>query len=154
MLAATAVAQAAPKAAIFPFELIDVSIEGALPARADEAQRLVLVTEELRQLASRNCAMRCSTLAGSHPRSRGPHRFTSAMDARSILRAGSAQRSPQRDRAEVSNSILNIHIYVRDVGSGKLTKVHQADIRGNTDESWLRGISLAGCEPPAAGREY
>jgi hypothetical protein len=29
---------------------------------------------------------------------------------------------------------------VREVTSGRLTRVLQADIRGNTDESWLRGI--------------
>ena len=41
---------------------------------------------------------------------------------------------------KVSSLILNINIQVREVAGGKLTRALQADIRGNTDESWLRGI--------------
>jgi len=123
LLAATAVAQAAPKVAIFPFELIDVSIEGAIAGpRADEAHRLVLVTEELRQLASRNCAYEGSTLADSHPRLRGPHRFkcNGCIDIAPAWRRGRHDGTVRN----VPSSILTFHIYVRDVGSGKLIKVH------------------------------
>ena len=42
---------------------------------------------------------------------------------------------------KVSNLILNINVYMGDVGSKKLTFVHSVDIRGNTDESWARGIN-------------
>jgi uncharacterized protein DUF2380 len=41
---------------------------------------------------------------------------------------------------KVSNLILGFNIEVREVTSGRLTRVLQADIRGNTDDSWLRGI--------------
>jgi hypothetical protein len=40
----------------------------------------------------------------------------------------------------VSNLILNLNIYVRDAASGKLARAMSVDIRGNTDESWLRGV--------------
>jgi hypothetical protein len=42
---------------------------------------------------------------------------------------------------KVSNLILNLNIYVGDVPAHKLTFVHSVDIRGNTDESWMRGIN-------------
>ena len=42
---------------------------------------------------------------------------------------------------KVSNLILNLNVYVGDVPAHKLTFVHSVDIRGNTDESWTRGIS-------------
>ena len=42
---------------------------------------------------------------------------------------------------KVSNLILNINLYVRDVATEKRTRTMSVDIRGNTDESWLRGIS-------------
>ena len=42
---------------------------------------------------------------------------------------------------KVSNLILNINVYVGDVPGHKLTFVHSVDIRGNTDESWARGMS-------------
>ena len=42
---------------------------------------------------------------------------------------------------KVSNLILNLNVYVGDVPSRKLTFVHSVDMRGNTDESWARGLS-------------
>ena len=42
---------------------------------------------------------------------------------------------------KVSNLILNINVYMGDVAAKKLTFVHSVDIRGNTDESWTRGMS-------------
>jgi hypothetical protein len=41
---------------------------------------------------------------------------------------------------KVSNLILNINLYVRDVATTKMLKVGSVDIRGNTDESWFRGL--------------
>ncbi len=41
---------------------------------------------------------------------------------------------------KVSNLILNINIYVRDARSDELRQVMSADIRGNTDRSWERGV--------------
>jgi hypothetical protein len=42
--------------------------------------------------------------------------------------------------SKVSNLILGFTIHVRDDSTGRLTRVLQAGFRGNTDESWLRGI--------------
>ncbi|HZZ25019.1 MAG TPA: DUF3280 domain-containing protein [Roseiarcus sp.] len=42
---------------------------------------------------------------------------------------------------KVSDLILNINVYMADVGTGKLAFVHSVDIRGDTDESWTRGIT-------------
>ena len=39
---------------------------------------------------------------------------------------------------KVSNLILNVNIYARDAASGRLVAAASADMRGNTDESWLR----------------
>jgi hypothetical protein len=41
---------------------------------------------------------------------------------------------------KVSNLILNINIEVRDAASGKPVLVKSVDLRGNTDQSWQRGI--------------
>jgi hypothetical protein len=40
------------------------------------------------------------------------------------------------DVQKVSNLILNINVYIKDVKTGKLYFVKSVDIRGNTDESW------------------
>jgi hypothetical protein len=42
---------------------------------------------------------------------------------------------------KVSDLILNINVYMADVGAGKLAFAHSVDIRGDTDESWTRGIT-------------
>jgi hypothetical protein len=42
---------------------------------------------------------------------------------------------------KVSDLILNINVYMADVATGKLAFVHSVDIRGNTDESWTRGVT-------------
>jgi hypothetical protein len=42
---------------------------------------------------------------------------------------------------KVSNLILSINVYMADVASQKMTFVQSADIRGNTDQSWTRGMA-------------
>jgi hypothetical protein len=42
---------------------------------------------------------------------------------------------------KVSNVILNINIYLRDVHTGRIVTAMTADMRGNTDESWTRATS-------------
>ena len=41
---------------------------------------------------------------------------------------------------KVSNLILNINLYLRDVHTGRLVTAASADMRGNTDESWSRAM--------------
>jgi len=42
---------------------------------------------------------------------------------------------------KVSNLILNINLHMVDINSRKTMLVQSVDIRGNTDESWARGLS-------------
>jgi Protein of unknown function (DUF2380) len=42
---------------------------------------------------------------------------------------------------KVSDLILNINVYMADVAATKLKFVHSVDIRGDTDESWVRGLT-------------
>ncbi|MEE3626585.1 DUF3280 domain-containing protein [Nitrospirillum sp. BR 11752] len=41
---------------------------------------------------------------------------------------------------KVSNLILNLNISIRDAATGQVLKGGSVDIRGNTDESWDRGL--------------
>lgn len=41
---------------------------------------------------------------------------------------------------KVSNLILNVNIVVREVPSGRILQAGSVDIRGNTEESWSRGM--------------
>ena len=42
---------------------------------------------------------------------------------------------------KVSNLILNMNIYIRDVSSQKVIVSRSADFRSNTDESWSRALN-------------
>jgi hypothetical protein len=41
---------------------------------------------------------------------------------------------------KVSNLILNLNIMVRGRKSGRIIAVKSVDMRGHTDESWLRAV--------------
>lgn len=41
---------------------------------------------------------------------------------------------------KVSNLILNVNVVIEDVATGHRIKADSVDIRGNTDESWRRGL--------------
>jgi hypothetical protein len=43
---------------------------------------------------------------------------------------------------KTSNLILHISVYLRDAETGALAGGGSADIRGNTDESWRRGLDF------------
>ena len=41
---------------------------------------------------------------------------------------------------KVSNLILNVNVVFEDVATGQTLQADSVDIRGNTDESWSRGL--------------
>jgi hypothetical protein len=140
-LASTA-ALAGQKAAIFPFELIDVSLQGEyVGAQSDEAKRLLLATEELRSLAARDAGYEVVDLSGLKAEidKTGPFHRCEGCEA-GIARQAGAEVAMTGTVRKISNLVLVIHIYVRDVASGVVNKVHRVELRGNTDETWLRGV--------------
>jgi hypothetical protein len=142
LLAATSTALAGQKAAIFPLELIDASIEGELAGpRGDETQRLVLATRELRMLAARDVGYEVVDLAAFSVEieKAAPLHRCGGCEIDLARRAGADLAITGAVR-KVSNLILGFTIEVREVASGTVLRVVQASIRGNTDESWLRGI--------------
>ena len=42
---------------------------------------------------------------------------------------------------KVSNLILNINIQIEDAATGAVLLNKSVDLRGNTDETWRRGVS-------------
>ena len=41
---------------------------------------------------------------------------------------------------KVSNLILNVNLVVEEASTGRTLRAESVDIRGNTDESWSRGL--------------
>jgi hypothetical protein len=128
--------------AVFDFELIDTSLEGERNGqRADEQQRLSMISDDLRARLADSPAVRvvdtAAVDASAHASTLHACGGCDTMLAAKVGAALSITGTVQK----VSNLILNMNIYVRDVSSGRLTAAMSADMRGNTDESWSRTLA-------------
>jgi hypothetical protein len=133
---------AAQRAVVFPFELIDASLEGAMAGkRADETRRLELVTDELRRLMNgeQRYELRDLKAFATEIAQAAPLYKCNGCEVEIAKKAG-ADLAITGTVYKVSSLILNLTLYVREVENGKLPRVMSTDIRGNTDETWLRGI--------------
>ncbi len=117
--ACLAAAEVPPKALVLAdFELIDEMEEFTSEAqRRDDERRIVLASAELRNELDR----------------RGLYRVASPTKSE-------AERVARCWVQKVSNLILNLNIEVRDAATDQPVYTTSVDIRGNTDESWLRGV--------------
>src|SRR5262245_27242828 len=142
VLASAGAAQAGPKAAIFPFELIDVSLEGEyIGPRADEANRLRLATEELRRLAAQEAGYEVLDLSGLalEIEKAAPFHKCEGCEVDLARQAGADVAITGAVR-KISSLVLVVQIYVRDVATGKVNEARRVELRGNTDESGLGGV--------------
>jgi Protein of unknown function (DUF2380) len=137
VISASADAQAV---AVFDFELIDTSLEGATGSRTDEQVRLRRLGDQLRhRLAeSGRFSLVDITPIASEARETNLH-ACGGCDISLAKRVG-AELAISGTVQKVSNLILNMNIYIRDVSSGGTIAAMSADMRGNTDESWSRTL--------------
>jgi Protein of unknown function (DUF2380) len=131
----------AQSVAVFNFELIDSSLEGAIRgARADEQERLARLSDQLRQLLTDSCQFLLADLTPIASEAQASNlQACGGCDARLARRIG-AELAITGTVQKVSNLILNMNIYVRDASSGATIAAMSADMRGNTDESWTRTL--------------
>jgi hypothetical protein len=131
----------AQSVAVFDFELIDTSLEGAVGGpRADEQERLARLSDRLRQLlrdTGRFSLVDITPIASEAQASN--LQACGGCDMRLARRIG-AKLAITGTVQKVSNLILNMNIYVRDAASGATIAAMSADMRGNTDESWSRTL--------------
>ena len=132
----------AQSVAVFDFELIDTSLEGAIRgARLDEQQRLARLSDQLRQLlrdSGRFSLVDITPIASEALASN--LQACGGCDTRLARRIG-AEMAITGTVQKVSNLILNMNIYVRDASSGATIAAMSADMRGNTDETWSRTLN-------------
>lgn len=141
-IAAFPAAAGGKKTAVFEFDLIDDSQEGEMNGiRADETKRLQMISAELRSALmadGRYEVLDLAPIADDIKRASPMYKCNQCEDdlARKVgadyLIIGTVQK--------VSNLILNLNLYVRNVAEGKIVQVMSSDIRSNSDESWLRGV--------------
>jgi hypothetical protein len=139
-LSAPALAETARSIAVFDPVLVNTSPAESSPAELDRLKRL---GDSLRR-----------ALAGS-----GQYRLVAITPVRDKVAAGPALRdcpdcaidlgkelgaelSAVAWVQKVSDLILNINIRIADDATGRIVKAGSVDIRGNTDESWDRGLKF------------
>jgi hypothetical protein len=131
-----------PKAAVFDFEFVDTSLQGDMNgSQADEQARLKSIGDQLRKGLADSGKFQLVDIA---PVSAAAHNSNlqscGGCDVQLAQKVG-ADLSVTGVVQKVSNLILNMNVYIRDAHSGKLVAAASVDLRGNTDESWSRGMS-------------
>lgn len=135
-------AEAPRGVAVFDFELIDTSLEGELAgSRPDEQARLARIGEQLRAMLAESGRYAVVDTAPAKARiaAAGYLHGCNGCEA-GIARELGAELALSGTVQKISNLILNINLYLREAESGRLLRVMSVDIRGNTDESWARGV--------------
>lgn len=139
---AAAPAQTDPiRVAVFDFELIDSSLEGEMMGpQAAETERLDRLGERLREAIGGTQGFELVPIAPVAEEARARSLQACGGCDRELAERLGADWSVTGTVQKVSNLILNVNLYVRDVESGETTQTMSADIRGNNDESWQRGL--------------
>jgi Protein of unknown function (DUF2380) len=130
-----------PKIAVFDFEFVDTSIEGATNGpRIDEGARLARLDREIRQRLAQSRRAEVLDVASVADRTHARNlRTCGGCDVAFASELG-ARYSITGWVQKVSNLILNMNVVVRDVGTGEVILSKSVDLRGNTDESWSRAL--------------
>ena len=128
--------------AVFDFELIDTSLDGAVNGpRPDEQARLAAVSERLRRWLAESGQFRLVDMTPVAGEARASNlQACGGCDVR-LARTVGADLAVTATVQKVSNLILNMNVYIRDAHTGQMVAAASADLRGNTDESWSRGMS-------------
>jgi len=141
-LLSSAVARAdVPKVAVFDFELVDTSLQGEVDGpRPDEQDRLMRAGDQLRKALAESGRFVVLDIAPVNAAAHGSNlQACGGCDVQYAQKLG-ADLAITGVVQKVSNLILNMNIYLRDVRTGRLITPMSVDLRGNTDESWSRAM--------------
>lgn len=146
MAALSHAVQAAPKTAVFPFEL---SVPALHPddlmfgttIKPEEEKRLIIVTKELRSLLAASGQYDIADLTAweKEIEEAAPLHLCNGCENDIAKKVGvEIAVLPMLQKA--SDTLLNMSIGVQDVASGRLMKSATVVIQGSTEESWLRAV--------------
>lgn len=129
-----------PRLAVFDFELIDTSLQGEFYGSRPEQEKLNRATDQVRKLLAESGKFQLVDISPVNAAAHGSNlQACGGCDVKLAAQLG-ADLAMTGVVQKVSNLILNMNIYLRDVHTGKLITVASADMRGNTDESWSRVV--------------
>jgi hypothetical protein len=128
------------KAAVFDLELVDTSQEAERGERADQTARIALVSAELRRLLADSGQVQVVDLTSWAAQIQDKSPLSKCNGCvEDLAREARADLAVSGIVQKTSNLILSFVVEVTEVSSGRV-RAGQVDIRGNTDETWLRGV--------------
>jgi hypothetical protein len=128
-----------PKAAVFAFQLDDTSLQGSMTGEtAGDRARLAMLDAQLQDALARSG--RYVPIGAPAGTDMAPGWTCDGCEL-DVARSIGADVSVIGWVQKVSNLILNINLVMRDVATGQRIAAGSVDIRGDTDESWRRGLS-------------
>lgn len=136
--AGPAAAEPAVPIAVFDVQLINTSLA---PSTPEEIERTRMLGRQLRDALSRSGHYRVVDLAPVRAAlDQAPElRNCNGCELPLARQAGASQAAVAWVQ-KVSNLILNINLKIEDATTGARVRAGSVDIRGNTDESWTRGL--------------
>jgi hypothetical protein len=130
-----------PRVAVFDFELVDTSLEGATYGlRVDQQTRLTQIADQLRDQLAKSGRVAVVDIAPVAARAKAANLRTCGGCEAELAQQLEADFSVTGWVQKVSNLILNMNIMVRDAKTGRVISLRSVDMRGNTDETWSRAI--------------
>ena len=131
-------ALAAPeKAAVFDFQLANLA---QLPPTAADKARLPHLSDMLRQLLIESGRYQMVSTAPVRAKAQSEDLRSCGGCADDYARKVGAQVAITGQIQKVSNLILNINVYIKDLDSKAPERAYSVDIRGDNEESFDHGI--------------
>jgi hypothetical protein len=155
VLVLSGAANAPRTVAIFDFALDDTSLAGQMQGESKaDLDRLHALRGELSDILAKS--------GGYTPVPVSPEIMRQADDSNLLACGGCELKLAKQAGAQlsgvgwvqkVSELILNLNVQIRDVDTGALVAGGSVDIRGDTDESWSRGIAYLAQEHLLSGQK-
>lgn len=126
--------------AVFEFELRDMSLEGQMNGVNDaETKRLGLLAAYLRNWLAEKGDQPVCDMGSVAAEAKASNLFACGCVQR-LARGVDARLAVVGSVHKLSNLILGIQVEIHDVENDKLLAQLNADIRSNSDSSWIRGL--------------
>ncbi|MEQ1653647.1 MAG: DUF3280 domain-containing protein [Hyphomicrobium sp.] len=129
--------------AILPFDIRDAEIEGDVFAKPKDTDiaRMRLVAAELKALMEKAGTYEVVDLSAyaADIDKASPFNKCDGCEVDIAKKAG-ADLAVTGFVDKLSDALISLQLFARDVATGEMKKTMSAEIRGNTDELWLHGI--------------
>jgi Protein of unknown function (DUF2380) len=128
-----------PRLAVFDLEMVDTSLQDQTRGlRADDRDRLQRTSDQLRKELGESSKFQVVDISPVNAAAHQSNLQACGGCDMKLAQQLDADLEITGVVQKISNLILNIRLYLRDAHTGRLLAAVNADMRGDTDESWSR----------------